>query len=59
MREQELHLVAPGACQRQRQVLEADHRIVHARQPERSAILFEVHAFVYQDRDAFGAEKIG
>jgi hypothetical protein len=59
VREQEFHLVAPGTCQRQRQVFEPNHRIVYARQPERRAILFEVHAFVYQDRNAFGTEKIG
>src|SRR5215212_3868060 len=59
MCEQEFHFITTCACQRQRQVLKTDHRIVDTCQPEGLSVLFEAHAFVYQDSDSLSAKQVG
>ena len=46
------------ARQRQRQIFQSNHRVVHAGQPESLAILFKTHPLIDQHRDSFGAEEV-
>jgi hypothetical protein len=59
VRQQQLEFVVARSCQRKWEILQSNHRIIRARQPERSAVIFETHALINQHGNSFGAEKIG
>src|SRR5205085_4357453 len=58
VREQKLQLVRARAGERERQILQPDHRVVNAREPEGSATVFEAQALVDEHAYALGAEEV-
>src|SRR5688500_5090090 len=58
VRQKQLHLVGGGAGERQREVFEADHRVLHAREPEGGAAVFEAEALVVEHPYAREREEV-
>ena len=59
MGQQELHFVLTRTSQRQRQVFQPDHRVVHAGEPKRISAQINAHTLVNKYLDSFGAKQIG
>jgi hypothetical protein len=58
MRKQEFHFILARTGEREWNVLKANHSVVDACQPERSAIEFEAHTLVDQYVNSLGPEEV-